>query len=81
MIVRLELVLVLGFVACLVLARGLVACVMPPNTPEDYGLELKACLDASKSWEEYEPCCADVAVRHGRDPSFCLRGSHDAGDR
>lgn len=56
--------------ACLVL----LACLQPPK----YGAQLAACTELSRTWDEYEPCCIDVARRNGRDPSFCLR-EKDAG--
>lgn len=50
-----------SFGACLVTSR-----------PADYAAELAACEDASVSWSQYSPCCADAARRGGRDPSFCF---------
>ena len=50
------------------------------DKPAKYGAELELCLELSHSWEEYEPCCTDVAHRYGRDPSFCQRDdAKDAG--
>jgi hypothetical protein len=43
------------------------------NKPAEYGAMLAVCTETSKSWEEYEPCCVEVARMHQRDPSFCLR--------
>jgi len=57
----------------LLIARCLTGC-LPPNTPDDYGRELSACIDNSKTWEEYTPCCVGVAERYGRDPVFCFEG-------
>jgi hypothetical protein len=39
--------------------------------PTAYGAELLACENKSNSWAQYAPCCADVAARYGRDPTFC----------
>lgn len=47
--------------------------------PTTYGAELAACDLQASTWEEYTPCCVDVATRYQRDPSFCFRGASDAG--
>jgi hypothetical protein len=47
-----------------------VSCIS--TRPAAYASELKACEDWAVSWEQYTPCCANVARRYGRDPSFCL---------
>lgn len=58
----------------LVFALGLVACDLLHATakPAAYGTELAACEADSHSWDEYTPCCVDVARRYGRDPGFCM---------
>lgn len=45
-----------------------------PIRPAAYGTELAVCLEQSATWHEYEPCCADVAKRYGRDTGFCYQG-------
>ena len=59
-------------VVLLALGALLVGC----PTPAKYGTELAVCLETSKSWAQYEPCCIATAHRYQRDPSFCLQ---DAG--
>lgn len=39
--------------------------------PAAYATELAACQEQSKTWEEYLPCCEDVARRYGRDAGAC----------
>jgi hypothetical protein len=65
----------------LALALSFLGAMCPSPKPAKYGAELAICLETSKSWAEYEPCCLDVAQRYHRDPSFCLRDADvkDAG--
>ena len=39
-----------------------------------YGAELAKCEQQATTWDDYTPCCTDVARRYSRDPSFCLKG-------
>jgi hypothetical protein len=46
------------------------ACLVRPAA---YGSELAECERQATTWDDYTPCCTNVAHRYGRDPSFCWR--------
>lgn len=62
-----------GGMSVLAIGALLVACGSLSARPVAYAADLAACETKSKSWEEYTPCCTDVAQHYGRDPSFCAR--------
>jgi hypothetical protein len=64
-----------GKLLVLALALSFLGAACPPPKPAAYATELGVCLETSQSWAEYTPCCADVAKRYGRDPSFCFQES------
>ncbi len=48
--------------------------------PAEYGTALSACDLQASSWEEYTPCCVEVAKANKRDPAFCFRDFGAAAD-
>ncbi len=58
--------------AIVVSAQGGCALFHDAAKPATYGGELASCETSSKGWDDYVPCCVDVARRYGRDPLFCI---------
>ena len=55
------------------IAADMTAGCWPESRSADYREALKVCRDQSHTWDEYTPCCVDVARQEHRNPELCFR--------